>query len=40
MELSTLEAIAAAVWQEAAIGSQDRQFNDAGDLVDVERPNR
>lgn len=40
MGLSTLDALVAVAWDEAAIGTQYRQFDDAGDLVDVERPNR
>ena len=38
--LATLEALVAEAWDEAAIGGRYRQFNDAGELVDAERPSR
>lgn len=38
MTLATLEGLVAEAWKEAAIGAQYQQVNDAGELVDAERP--
>jgi hypothetical protein len=38
LERATFEALVAQDWDEAAIGTQYKQFNDAGELVDAVRP--
>lgn len=40
LERATFEALVAQDWDEAAIGTQFQQVNDAGELVDAERPTR